>query len=246
MQEVKIFIIEDDYRNVTVETATENHHFLIHDTKANIDQVKELLPDYDVIELNPMKHAIDYLSLITNEEEAKWFVDLLFQNDRAVSDSNEETIYDKMEKQLLVDVIEATLAKKNCSFKTVFELLNHELTMSYKRCENNESSIPQSMLRSYNDIISSPEMDKIRIQTLLTACLLLLAQVYNPLVLGHIVPSERDDILSDCITKMKTETKVAIVIPNPSVHLAYESIMLNIFVWLCRKCECFDIVSEYS
>ena len=54
MQEVKIFIIEDDYRNVTVETATENHHFLIHDTKANIDQVKELLPDYDVIELNPM------------------------------------------------------------------------------------------------------------------------------------------------------------------------------------------------
>ena len=44
--------------------------------------------------------------------------------------------------------------------------------------------------------------------------------------------------------KMKTETKVAIVIPNPSVHFAYESIMLNIFVWLCRKCECFDIVNE--
>lgn len=66
----------------------------------------------------------------------------------------------------------------------------------------------------------------------------------GPLVLGHIVPSERDDILSDCITKMKTETKVAIVIPNPSVHFAYENIMLNIFVWLCRKCECFDIVNE--
>ena len=77
-----------------------------------------------------MKHAIDYLSLITNEEEAKWFVDLLLQTDRAVSDSNEETIYDKMEKQLLGDAIEATLAKKHCSFKTVFELLNHELKIS--------------------------------------------------------------------------------------------------------------------
>lgn len=116
MQEVKIFIIESEYRNLTRETAAENRHFLIHDPKANIDQVKKLLPDYDVIELNSMKHAIDYLSLITDEEEAKWFVDLLLQNDRAVSDSNEETIYDKMEKQLLVDAIEATLAKKELFF----------------------------------------------------------------------------------------------------------------------------------
>ena len=40
------------------------------ETVENIyNQVKELLPDYEVIELNPMKHAIDYFSLITNKQE---------------------------------------------------------------------------------------------------------------------------------------------------------------------------------
>lgn len=60
MQETKIFIISNEYRNAITKIAAENHHFLIHDPKANADQVKELLPDYEVIELNPMKHAIDY------------------------------------------------------------------------------------------------------------------------------------------------------------------------------------------
>lgn len=243
MQETKIFIISNDYRNAITEIAADNHHFLIHDPKANTNQIKELLPDYDVIELNPMEHAIDYFSLITNKQEAKWFVDLLIQNDRVVSDSNKETIYDEMEKQLLVDAIEAALTRKSCSFDAVFELLNRELEMSYSRSKNNESK-PSSLLQSYNNIISKPEMDEIRYQTLLTACLLLVGQTYNPLVLGHIIPCKRDNVLSNCITKLKTETKVAIVVPNPPVHFVYESIMLKIFVWLCKKYEHFNIVDE--
>ena len=243
MQETKIFIISNEYRNAITKIAAENHHFLIHTPKANANQVKELLPDYEVIELNPMKHAIDYFSLITNKQEAKWFVDLLIQNDRVVSDSYKETIYDEMEKQLLVNAIEETLARKNCSFKNVFELLNSELKKSYERSENNES-IPSSMLRSYNDIISKPEMNEIRFRTLLTTCLLLIAQVYNPLVLEHNIHSECNNILTDCITKLKTETKVAIVMPNSPVHFVYEDIMLDIFIWLCRKYEYFDITHE--
>lgn len=183
------------------------------------------------------------LRIFRTQQEAKWFVDLLIQNDRVVSDSYKETIYDEMEKQLLVNAIEETLAKKNCSFKNVFELLNSELKKSYERSENNES-IPSSMLRSYNDIISKPEMNEIRFRTLLTTCLLLIAQVYNPLVLEHNIHSECNNILTDCITKLKTETKVAIVMPNPPVHFVYEDIMLDIFIWLCRKYEYFDITHE--
>ena len=79
-----------------------------------------------------MKHAIDYFLLITNKQEAKWFVDLLIQNDRVVSDSYKETIYDEMEKQLLVNAIEETLKTNQKEINIYIEYSLNELIIQVK------------------------------------------------------------------------------------------------------------------
>ena len=59
--------------------ANDHSNFLIYTVKADSKQYKKLLPYHTIIEIDISKRQLDYISLITNTDEAARFFDILYK-----------------------------------------------------------------------------------------------------------------------------------------------------------------------
>lgn len=106
------------YIDPNLKYANKDSNFLIHGIKIDVDHVKELLPGYDVIELNLDKRPVDYFKLITNENEAAEFVEALCKVNqiRNRRERQRDEFFEQLEMKVMINEVMRAVKKESCSY----------------------------------------------------------------------------------------------------------------------------------
>lgn len=104
--------------------ANDHSNFLIYTVKADSKQYKKMLPYHTVIEIDISKRQLDYISLITNTDEAARFFDILYKASVSAIGDNwggdmPYTLED--EKELFVRAVQYSFETGGCSYELILK-----------------------------------------------------------------------------------------------------------------------------
>lgn len=104
--------------------ANDHSNFLIYTVKADSKQYKKMLPYHTVIEIDISKRQLDYISLITNTDEAARFFDILYKASVSAIGDNwggdmPYTLED--EKELFVRAVQYSFETGGCSYEQILK-----------------------------------------------------------------------------------------------------------------------------
>lgn len=104
--------------------ANDHSNFLIYTVKADSKQYKKMLPYHTVIEIDISKRQLDYISLITNTDEAARFFDILYKTSESVIRDNVRVDMSyalEDEKDLFVKAAQYSIETGSCSYEQILK-----------------------------------------------------------------------------------------------------------------------------
>ena len=104
--------------------ANDHSNFLIYTVKADSKQYKKLLPYHTIIEIDISKRQLDYISLITNTDEAARFFDILYKTSESVIRDNVRVDMSyalEDEKDLFVKAAQYSIETGSCSYEQILK-----------------------------------------------------------------------------------------------------------------------------
>ena len=215
------------YIDPNLKYANKDSNFLIRGIKIDVDHVKELLPGYDVIELNLDKHPIDYFKLITNEEEAAEFVKVLCKvnQTRNRREGQRDEFFEQLEMKVMINEVMRAVKKESCSYDEVTDNLRElqEICDAHLELKNRDEALAleffyQNKERLY---INAPKM---LMNTLIT-CKMLLEDLM----------SDNETNITEIIDKLRTQDNIAVVVTRSLECDLYSILFMNFFIKQYRK-----------
>lgn len=210
------------YVDPNLKYANKDSNFVIHGVKIDVEHVKELLPGYDVIELNLDKHPVDYFKLITNEKEAARFVEALCKanQNRNRREGQRDEFFEQLEMKVMANEVTRAVNNGSCSYNDVKKNLRElqEICREHLEIKNRNESLALDFFHQNKErlYINAPEM----LMSTLITCKMLLEDL----------KSDNETNITEIIDKLRTQNNVAVVITRSLECDLYSILFMNFFI----------------
>lgn len=194
-----------NYVRPNLKDANKDSNFILHTIRTKAEDIKELLPDYNVIVLNLEERPVDYFSLITNEMEAIRFVDRVMEAEQVnKEEKSSDAFFDTAQKKMLLEAIAAVLNNGSCTCAAVQRRLADE------------------------DIMWSEELTRLSTNTRRFI-------VANCLTLIDRLQAEGTVNLAEIIDKVRDEENTILLVNRSLSPSLYESIFMDMLIYQYEK-----------